>query len=146
MFVGNLHQHRILKPVMTMFAVLDERAVFGFLVLFILLWILVIFRYEAVSKSFRTESVTKSTTTNFRWEATQRVVASKLTIPTNKIAIQLHLVAENCSICSSRSRRPVRKLLDTPSYVRCDRFPQNMNPESFHMYQWCKIVFNFTTL
>jgi len=25
-------------------------------------------------------------------------------------------VAENCTICSSRSRRPVRKLLDTPSY------------------------------
>jgi hypothetical protein len=26
-------------------------------------------------------------------------------------------VAESCSICSSRSRRPVRKLLDTPSYI-----------------------------
>jgi len=33
---------------------------------------------------------------------------------THKIAIQLHLVAG--TICSSRSRRPVRKLLDTPSY------------------------------
>jgi hypothetical protein len=33
------------------------------------------------------------------------------------IAIQLHLVAESCTICSSRSRRPVRKLLDTPSYI-----------------------------
>jgi len=43
-------------------------------------------------------------------------MAAKLTIPTHKIAIQLHLVAENCTICSSRSRRPVRKLLDTPSY------------------------------
>jgi len=30
--------------------------------------------------------------------------------------IQLHLVAESRTICSSRSRRPVRKLLDTPSY------------------------------
>jgi len=30
--------------------------------------------------------------------------------------IQLHLVAESCTICNSRSRRPVRKLLDTPSY------------------------------
>jgi len=28
-----------------------------------------------------------------------------------------HLVAESCTICSSRSRRPVRKLLDTPSYI-----------------------------
>jgi len=26
-------------------------------------------------------------------------------------------VAESCNICSSRSRRPVRKLLDTSSYV-----------------------------
>jgi hypothetical protein len=35
---------------------------------------------------------------------------------THKIAIQLHLVAEGCTICSSRSSRPVRKLLDTPSH------------------------------
>jgi hypothetical protein len=34
---------------------------------------------------------------------------------THKIATQLHPVAENCTICSSRSRRPVRKLFDTPS-------------------------------
>jgi len=27
------------------------------------------------------------------------------------------IVAEGCTICSSRSRRPVRKLLDTPSYL-----------------------------
>jgi hypothetical protein len=43
-------------------------------------------------------------------------MAAKLTSLTYKIAIQLHLVAESCTICSSRSRRPVRKLLDTPSY------------------------------
>jgi hypothetical protein len=55
------------------------------------------------------------TTINTRWEATQRVMAAKLTRLTHKIAIQLHLVAESCIICSSRSRRPVRKLLDTPS-------------------------------
>jgi hypothetical protein len=30
--------------------------------------------YEDVSKSFRTESITKSTTTNTRWETTQRVM------------------------------------------------------------------------
>jgi hypothetical protein len=43
-------------------------------------------------------------------------MAAKLTTVTHKIATQLHLVAESCTICSSRSRRPVRKLLDTPSY------------------------------
>jgi hypothetical protein len=45
-------------------------------------------------------------------------MAAKLTRQTHKIAIQLHLVADSCTICSSRSRRPVRKLLDTPSYNR----------------------------
>jgi hypothetical protein len=29
----------------------------------------------------------------------------------------MHLVAESCTICSSRSRRPVQKLLDTSSYL-----------------------------
>jgi len=43
-------------------------------------------------------------------------MASNLTRPTKKIAIQLHLVAESCTICNSRSRPSVRKLLDTPSY------------------------------
>jgi hypothetical protein len=36
---------------------------------------------------------------------------------THKIAIQLHLVAESCTICSSLSRRPVRKLMNTPVYT-----------------------------
>jgi len=44
------------------------------------------------------------------------VMAAKFTRLTHKIAVQLHLVAESCIICSSRSRRPVRRLLDT--YVR----------------------------
>jgi hypothetical protein len=56
------------------------------------------------------------TTINTCWEATQMIVAAELTRLTHKIAIQLHLVAESCTIRSSRSRRPVRKLLDTPSY------------------------------
>jgi len=43
-------------------------------------------------------------------------MAAKLTRLTRKIAIQLHLVAWSCIICCSRSRRPVRKLLDAPSY------------------------------
>jgi hypothetical protein len=42
---------------------------------------------------------------------------AKLTRLVHKIAIQLHLVAEGCTICSFRSRRPVRKLLDTPAYL-----------------------------
>jgi len=45
------------------------------------------------------------------------VMATKLTRLTHKIAKQLHIVADSCSICSSRSRCPVRKLLDTPSYI-----------------------------
>jgi hypothetical protein len=75
--------------------------------------------YEGVSKSFRTESITRCmlTTINTRWEATQRIMAAKLNRLTHKIVTQLHLVAESCTICSSRSRRPVRKLLDAPSYV-----------------------------
>jgi hypothetical protein len=73
---------------------------------------------EDVSKSFRTESITKSVTTtrSTRWETIQRFMAAKLTRLTHKIATQLHLVTESCTLCSSRSRRPVRKLLDTPAY------------------------------
>jgi hypothetical protein len=43
-------------------------------------------------------------------------MAAKLTRLTHKIAIQLHVIAESCTICSSRCRWPVRKLLDTHSY------------------------------
>jgi len=41
-------------------------------------------------------------------------MAAKLTRLTHKIARQLHLVTESCTICNYRSRLPVRKLLDTP--------------------------------
>jgi hypothetical protein len=44
-------------------------------------------------------------------------MAAKLTRLTHKIAVQLHLVAGICIICSSRSRWSVRKFLDTLSYV-----------------------------
>jgi len=54
---------------------------------------------------------------NTRLEGTQRVMAVKLNRLTHKIAIQLHIVAESCTICSSRSRLPVWKLLDIPSYI-----------------------------
>jgi hypothetical protein len=74
--------------------------------------------YEGVSRSFRTDSITKYTLTFdiTRWEATQRVMAVKLTRLIHKTVIQLHLVAESCTICSSHSRRPVWNLLDTPTY------------------------------
>jgi hypothetical protein len=54
-------------------------------------------------------------------------MATKLTTMTHKIAIQQHLVAESCTICSSRSIRPVRKLLDIPSYfvLRIDNVATN---------------------
>jgi hypothetical protein len=58
------------------------------------------------------------TTINTHWKAIQRVMAAKLTKLTHKLAIQLHLVAESCTICSSCSRRSVRKLLVTPSYLK----------------------------
>jgi len=45
------------------------------------------------------------------------VMAAKLTRLTHEVAIQLRLVAESCIIYSSRCRRTVWKLLDTPSYV-----------------------------
>jgi hypothetical protein len=44
-------------------------------------------------------------------------MAAKLTRLIHTIAIQLHLVAESSTIPSSLSRRPVRKLLDTHSYL-----------------------------
>jgi hypothetical protein len=86
--------------------------------------------YSGVSKSFRTESITKYMLTfgTTRWEATQRVVAAKLTRLTHKMAIQLRLVAESCAICSSRSRLPVRNLLDTPSY--------SLHPLKFCFLRW----------
>jgi len=43
-------------------------------------------------------------------------MAAKLTKLSHKIAIQLHLVAESCTVCGSRTRRPVLKLLVTSSY------------------------------
>jgi len=43
-------------------------------------------------------------------------MVAKLITLTHKIAVQLYLVAESCTIRSSCSRRSVRKLLDTFSY------------------------------
>jgi hypothetical protein len=45
-------------------------------------------------------------------------MTAKLTRLTHKIAIKLHVVTESCTICITCSRRPVRELLDTPSYIQ----------------------------
>jgi hypothetical protein len=79
------------------------------------------------------------------------VMAAKLTRLTHKITIELHLMTESCTICSSRSRRTVRKLLDTPSYTSLQSngpctFPfllhqQILLPKSldtFHLYSSIK--------
>jgi hypothetical protein len=59
-------------------------------------------------------------TINTRWETTQRVMAEKLARLTYKIAILLHLVTESCTICSSCSKRPVRKFFGyTLVYYKC---------------------------
>jgi hypothetical protein len=75
--------------------------------------------YEGISKSFRKESIKKYTLTFgiTRSEATQRVMAAKLTRLTHKIVTQLLLVADSCTICSTRSRRQDRKLLVTLSQI-----------------------------
>jgi len=44
-------------------------------------------------------------------------MAAKPTRLTHKLAIRLHLEAESRTICSTRSRWPLRKLLDISSYV-----------------------------
>jgi hypothetical protein len=78
-----------------------------------------ILKYVGVSKRFRTGSITKYTLTilNTCCEATWRVMAANFARLNHKIELQLHLGAESRTICSSLSRRPVRKLLDTPSYL-----------------------------
>jgi len=43
-------------------------------------------------------------------------MVAKITRLTHKMVIQLCLVAKSCTICSSCSRWPVWKLLNTPSY------------------------------
>jgi hypothetical protein len=64
----------------------------------------------------KSTTTTTTTTTNTQ-EATQKVMVAKLTRLTHNIAIQLHLAAESCTICSSHSRKPVQKLFDTLSYT-----------------------------
>jgi len=55
-------------------------------------------------------------------------MAAKLTRLTHNIAKQLHLVSESSTICSFRSRWPVRKILDTPSYLTLNYLTQQLTP------------------
>jgi hypothetical protein len=71
--------------------------------------------HEDVSKTFRTESINEINNNKHSVRSNiQRVMAAKLTKVTHKIAIQLHLVAESCTICSSRSRQPAGNFLIHP--------------------------------
>jgi len=71
-------------------------------------------------------------------------MAAKLTSLTQKIAIQLHLVAESCTICSSRSRRRVRKLLDILSY-KANGGGGSSNPTHRTIYMWKTSVLHTKT-
>jgi hypothetical protein len=62
-------------------------------------------------------------------------MAAKLTRLTHKIAIQLHLVAESFTICNSRSRRPVPKLLIHPRKLK----PLSLNVWAFIMWSFLLI-------
>jgi hypothetical protein len=59
--------------------------------------------------------------------------SSKLTRLTHKITMQLLLMAESCTIFSSRSRLPVRKLLDTPSCLHSRS--RTANSENFFIFR-----------
>jgi len=50
------------------------------------------------------------------------VIEAKLIRLTNKIAIQLYLMAESCTVCSSRARRPVWKLWIHPRIRHTDSY------------------------
>jgi hypothetical protein len=63
-------------------------------------------------------------------------MAAKLTTLTHKIAIQLYPVAESCTICSSRSRRPVRKILDTPSCTKSNGITDQNGWSDFNLNNW----------
>jgi hypothetical protein len=87
---------------------------------------LIITNFTHQNKSFRTELIVdnkinddddNNNNNKHSLQSNTRVMVAKITRLTHKIAIQLHLVAESCTICSSHSRQPVQKLLDTPLYI-----------------------------
>jgi len=109
-----------------------------------------IFSIQGAPKNFWTESIKYMLTFGIsRWDATQRAMAAKLTRLTHKIEIQLYLVAESHNTCSSHSRQPAQKLLDTTLIKRGteennesfnhDIHPsgQDMNPGPLESKQKC---------
>jgi hypothetical protein len=91
-------------------------------------------KYDSISKTFRTESITKYTLTtiNTRWK--QHKVLWR----------QIHFVAKSCTTCSSPSRWPVRKLLDTHSYVLISSFSA-LPYSQFHHHHHHHIVSRYIT-
>jgi hypothetical protein len=63
-------------------------------------------------------------------------MAAKLTRLIHKIAIQLQLVAESCTICSSQSRQPVQKLLDTPYNVQFELAVEIFSSSEKNSFVW----------
>jgi hypothetical protein len=104
------------------------------------------YTYKGVSKSFWTESIKKYmlTTINTQ-EAAQRVMVAKLTRLIHKMVIQLHFMADSCTICSSCSRWLVWKLLDTPSYANFFR-PGTPLVKSFSIssHFGCEMSFHYS--
>jgi hypothetical protein len=105
--------------------------------------------YEA--KRYRTESITKQTTIiNNRWEAIQMVMAAKLKLTrlSHKIAIQVHIVAESCTICRSRSRRSCGNFWIHPRTLKYSQTPpsppilNHFNPVYPFKLYFPKIHFN----
>jgi len=74
-------------------------------------------------------------------------MATKLTRLSHKIATQLHLVAEGSTIYTSRSRRPVRKLLDRPSYCEYwgNKLPVHLAVEVIPCFSWTWRFITVTT-
>jgi len=75
-------------------------------------------------------------------------MVAKLTRLTHKIAIQLHVVAESCTICSFHSRQPVQKLLKTPLYHKSRMaFPllhfKSCSVTLLHSNLLCCLMWNF---
>jgi hypothetical protein len=67
-------------------------------------------------------------------------MATKFTRMTHKIAIRLHLVAESCTIRSSRSRRPVRKLLDIHPRIIIEQRRDTASIEKMKMYDMSPFI------
>jgi hypothetical protein len=73
-------------------------------------------------------------------------MAAKLTRLTHKIAVQLHVVEESCNISSSRCWWPVRKLLDTPSYIFAPLFFTDFDKTQYNVLLLYECFHDFNSL